>query len=203
MSFSSEDRKRIAEAIRRAESGTSGEIVCVLARTSTDSTALPILIAAVFALALPWLLLELTGLAVERILVLQTLLFGLLATVLCLPGIRQALIPRAAKRAAAHRAAAQQFLVRGIARTRQRTGILIFVSLAERYVRIIADDGIASRVSQGAWQGAVEATLAHARQGLIADGFIAAIEICGDLLAKVAPPSELPQDSLPDRVYVI
>ena len=62
--------------------------------------------------------------------------------------VRVALMPRAARRAVAHRAAMEQFRIRGIARKKDRTGILIFVSLAERYARIVADDGIAARVPQ-------------------------------------------------------
>src|SRR5579863_8035972 len=56
MNISQQDRERISAAIRAAEAKTSGEIVCVLARTSSDATALPILLASVVALALPWLL---------------------------------------------------------------------------------------------------------------------------------------------------
>ena len=56
MTISQEDRERISTAIHAAEAKTSGEIVAVLARTSSDATALPIFIAAVISLALPWLL---------------------------------------------------------------------------------------------------------------------------------------------------
>ena len=74
-------------------------------------------------------------------------------------------MPRAARRAAAYRAATDQFVARGIARKKDRAGILIFVSLAERYARIIADEGIAARVAQPEWQGAVDALIAHMRDG--------------------------------------
>ena len=65
--------------------------------------------------------------------------------------------------------------------------MLIFVSLAERYARIVADDGIAARVPQSQWQGAVDALVAHMREGRIADGFVAAIERCGAVLAEPFP----------------
>jgi putative membrane protein len=203
MSLAAEDRKRIAAAIRAVEARTSGEIVCVLARASYDSKALPILLAAVLALALPWLLVAFTAMTVERILGLQLLVFILAAVPLCLPRLRVALVPRRARRAAAHRAAMQQFLVRGMARTRQRSGILIFVSLAERYARIVADDGIAGRVPQREWQGAVDALVAHMRDGRIADGFVSAIEICGEALAAHFPREAADRDELPDRIYLI
>src|SRR5258708_35506629 len=155
---------------------TSGQIVCVLAQNSSGATALPIFIAAIAALAAPWLLVAFTHLAVQRILSLQIAVFIALCVVLCLPPVRVALMPRAARRRLAHRAAVEQFNIRGIAHTKDRCGILIFVSLAERYARIIADDGIAARVSQAQWQGAVDVLVAHMRDGRIADGFVAAIE---------------------------
>ena len=85
----------------------------------------------------------------------------------------------------------------------ERTGILIFVSLAERYARIIADDGISARVPQSQWQAAVDALVAHMRDGRIADGFVAAIDLCGSELAKNFPRTETSRDELPDRIYLI
>jgi len=148
MSVSEDDRSRIATAIRAAEAKTSGEIVCVLAETSTEATALPVLLAALVALALPWLLVALTAMSVHHILVLQVAVFFVLVMLLCLPRVRVALLPRAGRRYVAHRAAMEQFIIRGIARKKDRTGILIFVSLAEHYARIIADEGIAGCVPQ-------------------------------------------------------
>jgi putative membrane protein len=203
MSVSEADRARIAAAIRAAEAKTSGEIVCVLARTSTDAAALPVLLAAVIALALPWLLVALTDMTVERILVLQVAVFVVLAAVLCLPRVRVALVPRAARRHVAHRAAMEQFAMRGIARKKERTGILIFVSLAERYARIVADEGIAGRVAQSEWQNAVDALIAHTRDGRIAEGFMAAIDRCGTVLAAHFPRTETSRDELPDRIYLV
>ena len=75
----------------------SGQIVCVLAQNSSGATALPIFIAAVVALALPWLLVAFTELAVQRILSLQIAVFVALCVVLCLPPVRVALMPRAAR----------------------------------------------------------------------------------------------------------
>jgi putative membrane protein len=203
MSISAQDRERISSAIRAAEAMTSGEIVCVLAQTSSDATALPILIAAVTALALPWLLVAFTAMTVHRILSLQIVVFFALVVLLCLPRVRVALIPRKARRAVAYRVAMEQFVTRGIARKKDRTGILIFVSLAEHYARIIADDRIAARVPQSQWQTAVDALVAHARDGRIADGFITAINLCGNELAKHFPRTETSRNELPDRIYLI
>ncbi len=201
--ISPEDRQRIADAIRAAEAGTSGEIVCVLARSSSDAPAFPILMAAIAALVLPWLLVAFTAMTVERILSLQVLLFVVLAAILLLPPVRVGLTPRHIRRAVAHRMASEQFLARGIARKKDRSGVLIFVSLAERYARIIADDGIAARVPQSQWQEAIDALIAHMRGGRIADGFVAAVDACGKQLAAHFPRTAGVRDELPDRIYVI
>jgi putative membrane protein len=140
MIISAQDRARISVAIRAAEKKTSGEIVCVLAQTSTDATALPILLAAAIALALPWLLVAATAMTVHRILSLQILVFFALLVALSLPRVRVALMPRKARRAIAHRAAMEQFIARGIARKKERPGFT--VSLAERLRRIVVDEGI-------------------------------------------------------------
>lgn len=203
MSISTADRARISTAIRAAEARTSGEIVCVLAQTSSDTTALPILVAAIVALALPWLLVTFTASSVSRVLLLQLITFFGLAATLCLPLLRVALIPRALRRAAAHRVAMEQFMIRGVAHKNERTGVLIFVSLAERYARIIADEGIAARVPQTEWQRAIDALIASVTNGRIADGFIAAIDVCGNVLATNFPRSETSRDELPDRIYLI
>jgi putative membrane protein len=198
-----QDHERIAAAIRSVEEKTSGEIVCVLARTSSTPAALPIMIAAVTALAVPWPLVALTALPVLRILSLQALTFIMLATVLSLPRVRVALMPRAARRRIAYRAAMEQFVHRGIARTADRSGILIFVSLAEHYVRVIADEGIAAKVPQSRWQAAVDALIAHIREGRVADGFIAAIELCGHELAAHFPRKPSDRNELPNRIYEV
>ena len=187
-----------------AEQRTTGEIVCVLARVSSDATALPILLAAIGALVLPWLLVAFTTLTVERILGLQIIAFLLLVFLLCLPGVRVALMPRAARRHMAHRVAMEQFLARGIARKKDRCGILIFVSLAERYARIIADEGIAARVPQAQWQAAIDTLIAHIKGGDIASGFVGAIELCGKELATHFPRADAATGrELPDRIYLI
>jgi putative membrane protein len=203
MELSAQDREHISQAIRLAETKTSGEIVCVLARSSAGTPALPILIASVLALALPWLLVATTALTVYRILSLQIFLFVALLLILMLPRVRVALLPRRTRRAVAYRVASGQFVARGIARKKDRSGVLIFVSLAERYARIIADEGIASRVPQAEWQSAIDALISHMREGRIADGFITAIERCAAVLAVHFPPTTDGRDDLPDRIYVI
>ena len=203
MEFTQEDHAAISTAIHAAEQRTSGQIVCVLVRSSSDYVHIPLLRASFLALCLPWPLIYLTQWSVQRIFLLQIVLFLVVAVLafLSMP-LRLALVPRPVQRARAHRAALEQFLLRGIIRTKNRTGVLIFVSLAEHYARIIADDGIARKVHHSEWQAAVDALTARMHDVQIAAGFIAAIQRCGDVLATHAPPDGS-SNELPDRLYVI
>jgi putative membrane protein len=202
MTLTETDRGAIAAAIRAAEAKTCGQIVCVLARSSSDYSAVPIQWAAVVALIVPWPLIYFTQLTIQRIFLTQIIVFIVIGLILSWLPLRMALVPRAVRRARAHRGAIEQFFLRGLANTRHRCGVLIFASMAEHYARIVADQGIASKVKQSDWQDAVDVLTTHMREGLIATGFIAAIERCGAVLAAHAPPDGTP-DELPDRIFVL
>jgi putative membrane protein len=201
MEISGEDHVRIAEAIRAAEQKTSGEIVCVLARSSSEYHSAPVLVGALLALLAPWALVFLTQWSIERILLAQLAIF-VLATLICsVTPIGMVLVPRRIQRTRAHRAAMEQFHIRGLGRLQERAGILIFVSLTERYARIIADDHLAAKVPAGEWRSAVDALTAHMKDHRIAEGFVAAVERCGAVLSEHAPGAQ--SGKLPDRIYLV
>ncbi len=202
MEITREDHEAISAAIHAAEQRTSGQIVCVLAHSSSDYAYVPILWASALALLAPWPFIYFTQWSVQRIFSLQLAVFIVLGLVLSLRPLRFALVPGAVRRARAHRAALEQFMVRRVAHTKNRTGVLIFVSLAEHYARVIADEGIAQKVHNSEWQAALDALIGHMRDGRIAQGFAAAVERCGAVLAAHAPPDGAANE-LPDRLYVM
>jgi putative membrane protein len=202
MHFTPEDHAAVSAAIREAEKKTSGQIVCVLAHASSRYAYVPILWASAVAMFAPWPLIELTQRSVQRIFIAQLVVFLVALLIFSWEPLRLMLVPRPVRRARAHRAALEQFVVRRIAHTKNRCGILIFVSLAERYARIVADEGIAGKVQPAEWQAAIDALVEHMRAGRIAAGFTTAIERCGTVLAAHAPPDGSANE-LPDRLYVM
>ena len=202
MLLTDNDRNAITAAIREAEQRTCGQVVCVLARSSSDYSAVPVQWAAVLALIVPWPLIYFTQLSVQRIFSVQMAAFILAVVMLSWSVLRIALVPSPVRRARAHRAAIEQFHLRGLANTRHRCGVLIFASMAEHYARIVADQAIADKTKRADWQDAVDALTQHMREGRIAAGFVAAIERCGAVLATHAPPAD-PPDRLPDRIFVL
>jgi putative membrane protein len=202
MRLTNDDHAAVAAAIREAEKHTCGQIVCVLAHTSSAYAHVPILWSSLLALFTPWPLIYFTQWSVQRIFLAQLIVFLIASVALSWARLRILLVPRAVQRARAHRAALEQFVLRGISRTRNRCGVLIFVSLAEHYARIVADEGVAQKVHASEWQAAIDALTMHLREGHLAAGLIAAIERCGAVLAEHAPPDGS-ANQLPDRLYVI
>jgi putative membrane protein len=202
MELTKQDYDAVSAAIREAEQRTCGQIVCVLTHASSAYAHIPVLWSSVLALFTPWPLIHFTQWSVQRIFLAQLIVFLVAALAFSWSPVRILLVPRAIRRARAHRAALEQFVLRGISRTRNRCGILIFVSVAEHYARIIADEGVAQKVHPAEWQAAIDALTSQIGEGHIAAGFIAAIERCGAVLAEHAPPDGSANE-LPDRLYVV
>ena len=203
MQVSAQDRERIAAAIRAAEARTAGEIVVVLARESDDYRFVPLLWAALAGLAIPLPLIWFTRLPALHIQLIALAAFVALALVLSVPAIRLAVVPGALKRRTAHKAAVEQFLARNLHVTAGRTGVLIFTSLAEHYVEIIADQAIASKVGQEVWDNAVKALTAEAKAGRVADGILKAVGLVAEILAAHFPPQPADLNELPNHLVEI
>jgi putative membrane protein len=135
--------------------------------------------------------------------VVQAAVFVAVLLITCVPAVLRLVTPRRVRRARVRRAAMQQFLAHGLHTTRGRTGVLIFASLSDRQVEIVADEGIHSRVDAEVWATAVDALTRALRAGRAADGFETAIGLTGDVLASHFPPRANNPDELPNRLVEI
>nr|WIE92540.1 TPM domain-containing protein [Mesorhizobium sp. WSM4875] len=207
--ISPEDHDRIAETIRAAEARTDGEIYCVVAGSS-DGYFFP----AAFAAALATIVVSLAvayglealwlTIRLPHFVLAQLLAFGcMLALLWELPGLRIHLVPKRLRYQAAHANAMKQFLARNVHRTQARTGVLIFVSIAERYAEVVADSGIDAKVGQHVWDGVVRDLTQHAGDDRLADGFAKAIESVGAVLAEHFPVTAGDTNELDDHLVEI
>ncbi|OYY05963.1 MAG: hypothetical protein B7Y73_00205, partial [Acidocella sp. 35-58-6] len=194
---------RIADAIRKAEAQTDGEIFCVIAKHLSDDHQHPIIWAAAIALFVPLPLIYLTKWSAPVEYLIQLIVFLLAALALSHQKLRLHVVPSSAKRARAHAEAMRLFYSKGLDKTEHRTGVLIFASSAERYAEIIADSGINKKVTKDVWDDAVNALVTAVKAGRPVDGFVAAIEKCGVALAMHFPPGTLKRDELPDKIFEI
>lgn len=218
------DHERIAEAIRAAEQKTAGEIFAVVAKSSDSYRFIPLLWAALAALvagivaafSAPLLAAWWSGPSwswqsageaygggfdARWLAAGQAAGFAAMALLLQLaPGLRPFLVPRALRHRRAQRHAMEQFLAHNLHATTHRTGVLIFVSLAEHYAAVIADEGINAKVDQAEWDALVARLTGAVAAGRLADGFLAAIAEAGALLARHFPPTAYDESELLDRL---
>jgi putative membrane protein len=177
--------------------------VTVLARRSGQYAHVLLLWAALFALASPPLFRLLPHwLEQDHVLFLQWVVFAVLALVFQVPAVARRLVPRAVQRAHAAALARRQFLENGLSHTRDRTGVLIFVSEYEHYVEVLADQGISSKVAPERWEDIVAAFIQKVRAGRTLDGFLSCIDECGRLLVEHVPVTDQ-KNELPDHLRVI
>lgn len=203
MLISRADKDRVSAAIARVEQTTSGEIFCVIARQCGDYRMVPLIWAALLALLVPLPIILFSPLPARWIYLAQLALFVIASLILSIPRIRFHVVPRRMMHGQAHAEAVRQFCAQGLHKTEGRTGVLIFASEAEHYAEVIADTGIHAKVKPVVWDDAVRVLIDEIAKDRAADGFIAAIDRCGKVLAQHFPPGALNRDEIPNRVIEI
>lgn len=201
--FTEDEAQRVADEITAVEKKTAGEIVAVVAGESSSYLHAPFLWAAVIALLVPWPLIYLTWWPMQWVYFGQLVVFALLVAAFWPRQMRTMLVPRSIKHQRAHRRAVEQFMVQNLTTTRNRTGVLIFVSIAERYAEIIPDTGISAKVPAETWQGIVDKLTDDIGDGRAAEGFVTAIRAVGGPLAAHFPPGSDQPPQLPNHLIVI
>lgn len=197
--LNAEETARVAEHVAQAERRTAGEIVVVLAERSDGydrqraaasftATLLSALLLYLFVPALP----ELWVLCSQApIMVLFWWLTGRRP-------ITRALVPARLQREAVRARAEQAFIEQGVTETRERSGVLLFLSETEHRVELLADRGIHERVGTEVWQALVTDVIAAIRSGQAAAGITRAVDAIGARLAAHFPPSPEDVNELPD-----
>ena len=223
-------QQQIMAAVARAESATEGEIVCVFARQVSHYPEVSIAAAAFAALVLPPVTLALgahplellhqaqalypalsawtvrpnpeaeLAIVLDDYAILQGLLFTVVGLVSTLPAVRRLLTPGTLKRHRVHKAAWAQFVATGLHTTEGATGVLIFASLDDRVVEVVAEEDIHRKVGDRVWHDAVAAVRAGMKARDPVKGFVSAIEICGAALAEHFPATGPHANTVSDRL---
>lgn len=189
------EKSQLRAAIRQAEAKTTGEIVTVIAQTSDDYFYYPTLWSALLAILSPLLSMTLAvSFAPLGIVELQLLVFVLLALLFRWRPLKMRLVPRAVKQQYCARRAREQFLAQNLHTTRERTGVLLYVSVDERHVELLADAGIHARVPVGTWDEVVNKLTSQVKAGQVSTGFIEAVSAVGAQLAAHFPAAENPNE---------
>jgi putative membrane protein len=218
--LSEEDHDKVSAAIAAAEGKSAGEIVAVATPISDSyhDVALHWALVPLFA-ALAWSAWSPSCLThcyhllfgawqpdptmselLTLLMVLAALAFTVALLILKWMPLRLALTPAATKHRRVRRRAISVFKTAAERRTEGRTGILIYLSMAERRAEIVADEAILAVTDDHTWGEAMTALIAEVRQGRPGDGICAAIERVGVVLSEHFPRSDADVNEIPDKL---
>jgi len=201
--LSKQEQEQVAAAISAVERETDAEVVTVLTAQADNYAYIPLLWAGLLALLVPGIVNYFTGwLAADMLLLGQWGVFIVLSLIFRVPSINRRLIPRSVGYWRASNLARRQFLEQNLHHTAGATGMLIFVSEAERYVEILVDQGISSQVDNEAWETIIEAFTGQVKQGKTLQGFVTCIEACGTHL-KAKVPATRQKNELPNHLVIL
>lgn len=217
--LSADDHAKVSAAIAAAEEKSDGEIIAIAADQSDAYhdvglhwAVLAMVAVLAFFAAMPQQLTawhdRLTGWSAEpgmRELLTLLLFFALLKFLVVLfllkwRPLRMLLTPGSTKTRRVRRRAIMLFKTGGERRTIGRTGILIYLSMAEHRAEIVADEAITKVTTPETWGEAMAALLTDVKAGRPGDGIVAAVEIIGEVLAEHFPKSGADTNEIPDKL---
>jgi len=181
--LSAEDHRRIREAATAVEDRTGAKIAIVITRVSDRYTlytlagsALGAFLAGGFAIAAR------PALSGRSLIFIELCVLVVLAVVLDFLPIRLALVPERVKQASARNLAHREFAAHLVADGTHRMRILLFVSIGERYVEIIADHATHAIAPAGTWKRVVDDFVGSVKSERVTEGVVNAIKSCDAIL---------------------
>lgn len=219
LKLTAENKEQISKAVTEAEKSTSGEIAVVVAKQSCDYAVYELTFAVIVGLISMILGLVYYSKIDKMIMdmiwsnstIITTSVIGLGSFVIMIifyflaniPMIDRLIIPKSIKDQKVHEKAQLSFLNYEVSKTKERTGILIFISKLERRVEILADIGIAEIYPNDSWQKQVDRIIAGIKDKHFADELAKVILDLGKVLVKNFPAHEVNINELPNKVREI
>lgn len=197
------DRDKISQAVLDAEKLTTGEIVPMIVAQSDDYPGARWRLAIVTALLFGFLAYFFLG-DFDPAWILWVQIPGLyigywLGT---FGAILRPFLESSKVDEEVHQRALQAFLSRELHATKDRTGILIMVSLFEHRVEILADTGINAKVAKDTWQEIMADMISRIKSENLTEGFCIAVRECGDILAKDFPGTHDNPDEISNKLII-
>lgn len=217
--LSKDDMKKIGSAVKKAESKTSGEIATAMIKESYDYAIYELMFAMIIGLLYfvimmffagsieQWLQGKFWDYSVNYLVMFYGFSTFIMITIFYFIGnissIDRLIVPKKIRNQKVQERATSYFMESGIYNTKDRTGILIFISIMERRVELLADSGINEKISPEKWQNIVDNIIEGIKQKDITARLTESINECGDLLAKHFPIQADDKNELTDDIDIL
>lgn len=206
--LSEKDKEQVRAAVGRVEQQTAGEIVPMVTSESADYPLANVSGATVFALPIALLLTPAVGGMLwvgDQNMWVFLLIFAVLYAALYfgidhIPALKRLFVSKDEMEEAVESAAMSEFYRQGLYRTRDATGVLIYISVFEKKVWVIADRGINKKVGTDQWNGIVSHIVEGIKQNRQTAAICEAIEMVGDLLKDYFPVRPDDEDELSNLI---
>ncbi len=219
IALTKEEREKIARAVKKAESRTSGEIATAFIKESCDYAIYELMFAIIIGFFWFVVMMFFTD-NIENF--LQGMLWHyetgylvafygfsiFLVISACyffanISAIDRLIIPKKIMKQKVNERAIRHFMESGVCYTKNRTGILIFISILEHRVELLADKGINDKIDQSRWEDIVFLVISGIRENKTAECLGEAILQCGELLAEFFPIKKDDENELANEIKVL
>jgi len=217
--LSKEDIKKIGFAVNKAEGKTSGEIATAMIKESYDYAIYELIFAVVIGFIYFVVMMFFAG-SIEQYLQSKfwdysvnylVMFYGFSTFVIIsvfyfignISSIDRLIVPNKIRLQKVQERATRYFMESGVYNTKDRTGILIFISIMEHRVELLADSGISEKISKEKWQNIVDNIIAGIKQKQITKHLIESIDECGNLLAEHFPIQADDKNELTDEINIL
>jgi len=190
--FTAVDKKKIADAVHKVELETSGEIVPYFVSKSDRYLEVSLFFSCFLGLftsfvigvmSFFWLLPKDFSVIETVVLIAVVMVLGFSVTEI-FPGFKRILISQNKRTSQVLIKAKNAFLEEEVFHTKDRTGILLFISEFEHQALVLGDQGINEKVKPEEWKEVVDLMIKGIQQKKITEGIISAIEECKTLLLR-------------------
>ena len=219
INFSKEDLGKIKQAVNKAESKTSGEIATAFIKESYDYAIYELTFAVICGFIYFFVMMFFAG-SIENTIrnmfweysnnyllifygfstFLVISIFYFLAN---LSFIDRLIIPKKVMQQKVNERAVRYFMESGVYDTKDRTGILIFISLLERRVELLADKGISEKIPKEKWNSMVAHIIKGVKEESLVRNLIESITECGELLSEHFPIEPDDKNELKDDIDIL
>jgi putative membrane protein len=203
-----DDRARITATVKKVEGTTSGEIVPMVVSSSGVYPLSGIIGAMALSVPVSIIGTYFAG-PLVRVVMRDLWVFLGIEAVLFLIGyllvcnvmrLKRLFIPEEEMLDEVRTAALASFYERGLHRTKEETGVLIYISIFERKVRVLGDRGIHAKVGDDAWKEIVSMVVDGIRNDRQGEAICRAVERTGEILRTHFPVKKGDRDELPNLI---